>query len=287
MDNLQLSINLTNPVELGELLKKFWFYTNKKLGQNFLLCEQTLENIINAADIKKNDNIIEIGPWPGSLTQKLILSDAKQIEAVELDEKVIPVLKYTTWLITDEFVEYENKLQIHNINSLDFEPTHSNYIIVANIPYYITSPLLNHFLNNKNKPKRIVLLVQKEVAEKICEDDEHQSILSLMVKIHGNSEIIDIVKKDKFFPAPKVDSAILKIETHKCLIEKELLKDFWSITKRAFSQKRKKIGNTLWKQQAKNGMLFSEIFDKLNIDKNRRPQTITIDEWKNIVIMNN
>lgn len=266
---------LTNPQDLSQLLKQFGFYTNKDLGQNFLICEESLQAIIQAANITAADDILEIGPGPGVLTQALIQSPAKSVTALEIDEKVILILKYTT--------KENSKLTILHQNALEFQPPKSGYILTANIPYYLTSPIFRHFLAHKNPPKRAVVLVQKEVAEKICCKIDDQTILSLQIQMYGKPEIVKIVKKEKFFPAPKVDSAILKIEMfEKPLIPEKLLPLFWSITKQAFNQRRKKIGNTLGKQKVKSGKTFLEIFQKTSIDQDKRPQALTIEEWRKV-----
>ncbi len=268
--------NLTDIQTLKDLLKKFRFHTNKDLGQNFLICEKPLKKIIEVANITDKDEIIEIGPGPGVLTQELLKSPAKKVDALEFDSNIIPVLEHVT-------KDYKN-LTIYNVNALKFEPTHSGYLLIANIPYYLTSPILRHYLGNKNAPKRAVLLMQKEVAEKICAKTDDQSILSLEVAIYGEATIEDIVLKDKFFPAPKVNSAILKIEMFdKCLIPEKYLSDFWKITKLAFSQKRKKIGNTLGKSKANKDKIFNDIFDEIGIGKDRRAQTLSVREWLEIV----
>lgn len=268
-------MNLTDPRQLGDLLKSFGFYTQKDLGQNFLIDDLALRDIVEAANIKADDRVLEIGPGPGVLTCELLKSAAQSVDVLEIDEKVIPILKHTT---TEPEI-----LTIHNVNALEFEPQEPGYIMAANIPYYLTSPIFRHFLGHKNKPKRAIVLVQKEVAEKICCKVNDQTILSLQIGIYGTAEIVSVVEKEKFFPAPKVDSAILKIEVFDIpKIPKNLLDTFWSVTKRAFSQKRKKIGNTIGKQKANKLKTFNEIFEAVGVDTDRRPQTLTIEEWKNI-----
>ena len=281
-------MQLTDPQQLASLLKKFGFHTQKNLGQNFLICEKTLTNIIDAAEIDKEDEVIEIGPGPGALTQEILTSPAKKIEVLEVDKKIIPVLEHVLKSYqasqSDDGMSKEilrqaqdDRVCIHNISALEFFPQKENYLLIANIPYYLTSPILRHYLAGEKKPKRVVLLVQKEVAEKICCKDSDQSILSLQVALYGKAEIVSIVKKDKFFPAPKVDSAIIRIDMYeKCLIPENQLKNFWKITKHAFAQKRKKIGNTL-------GKSFQIDFESANIDPDRRPQTLSIKEWGSLL----
>jgi 16S rRNA (adenine1518-N6/adenine1519-N6)-dimethyltransferase len=272
-------MKLTNQKTLFEILQKFNFRTQKELGQNFLLCSETLDAIIEAADIQKEDAIIEIGPGMGVLTQRIVQSPAVKIDLLEIDTKVIPILRYVLEKTLGETVwkKQSQRINIQNISALDYIVPHNKYLLVANIPYYLTSPILRHYLTSKFPAKRLVLLVQKEVAEKICCKDNNESVLSLQVKIYGKPEIIKLVSKDKFFPSPKVDSAILKIEVYdECLISPKDMKDFWILIKHAFSQRRKKIGNTL-------GKAFSIDFNNINIQADRRPQTLSITEWKDLI----
>jgi len=268
-------MDLTNLQELKNILQQNNFYIKKKLGQNFLICKKTLNQIIQIADIKSNDEIIEIGPGLGVLTTELLNSSAKKITALEIDADVINILKKIT--------NNHPNLIIKNISALEFSPLNANYLLVANIPYYLTSPLLKHFLSHPCKPKKVVLLVQKEVAEKICDSKNH-SILSLQVHIYGTPSLEKIVEKNKFYPTPKVDSAILKIQIFShCLIPKKYLKKFWQITHYAFKQKRKKIANTLGKQKINKELTFKDIFQKIGLDDNKRPQNLSITEWLNIL----
>ncbi|MBU0668424.1 ribosomal RNA small subunit methyltransferase A, partial [Patescibacteria group bacterium] len=188
-----------NKEELLTLLKKEKLWTQKNLGQNFLINPAILDEILNAANLTNEDYIIEVGPGLGILTDKL-LKQAAKVHCIELDPKLIPYLRRTFGHNTGFELEEGTALKANL-------PDHP-YKLVANIPYYITSPLLRHFLNPKDpsqkRPELIVLLVQKEVAQKICAGENDQSILSLNVQIFGKPEIIATVGPANFFPAPKV-----------------------------------------------------------------------------------
>lgn len=194
------------------------------------------------------------------------------ITALEIDEKVIPILKYTT--------QNAKNLTILNQNALTFQPDDQPYILCANIPYYITSPILNHYLGGKQKPKRVIILMQKEVAQKICCKPKDMSTLSIQVHIYGKPEIVQIVKEDSFFPEPKVESAVLKITTYDTpritIIDKQL---FWKIIHHCFQQRRKKILNTLSSFQQLGTEKTKEILEESSIDTNARPQTLSIEQW--------
>jgi 16S rRNA (adenine1518-N6/adenine1519-N6)-dimethyltransferase len=261
---------ITSQKKLLELLKKHHFFTQKKLGQNFLLCDTTLEDIVEQSEITENDTVIEIGPGPGALTQKILAQNPKKLIAIEYDSKIIPVLKESTG-------NPEN-LEIRNEDALSYKIHTENTIVTANIPYYLTSPLLTHFLSQKLPPKRIVLLVQKEVAEKIC--DKENSVLSLLVSLYAESKLLFFVSKNKFFPEPKVDSAVILLTPHK----KNLLSDdispiFWKIVHQSFSQKRKKLKNTLQSLFFPYEKDLETLFKKIEISLDRRPQTLSIEEF--------
>ena len=253
----------------------FRFFTKKDLWQNFLVNEQILEIIVDTADISKDDVVVEIWPGPWVLTQNLIKTWA-EIMALEIDKKVITVLEYTTWR--------PKNLEIQNISALDFKSENPWFILCANIPYYLTSPILRHYLSSKNKPIRCVLLMQKEVAQKICAKPSNLSVISLEVLIYWKPEIIKIVPRESFFPSPKVESAVLKIDVFsKPKIEKEDIMLFWEIVHHCFTEKRKKIINSFSKYRDMWPKNAEFILEESGIDPNRRPQTISIEEWKNII----
>lgn len=260
---------------LRDTLHKFWFHTKKNLWQNFLIDKMSLENIIDSAKIEKSDNVIEIWPWPWVLTQQLV-KKAKNVIALEVDETVIPVLKYST-------EEPENLTIIHQ-NAVEYIPETSWYILCANIPYYLTSPLIRHFITAKNPPKRLVFLMQKEVAKRICEKEKNMSVLSLEVLVFWKPSVEFEITREKFFPSPNVDSAVLKIEVfEKPLIEKTDLPMFWNLIHHCFSQKRKKISNTISKYREMWPKNAKEIFDKTWISWDLRPQALTIKQWDFLV----
>lgn len=269
-------MDLWNQTQLLSFLKKHDLYTKKQLGQNFLVDKEVLDKIIETAKISKNDVIIEVGPGIGVLTKELAKS-AKEILSIELDRTLIPILK-------DSLKEYKN-LKIIQEDALKFRPEINKYKIVANIPYNISSPLLNHFLQAENKPESLTLLVQKEVAEKICES-ESQSILSLQVQLFGEAKYIKTVKPESFYPSPKVDSAIIHIETFQKddqhFIPTEEAKKILRLAKVGFSQKRKILLTTLRKNFKLDQEKLNKIFKKLEIHPQARPQTLSIENWRKL-----
>lgn len=271
-----------NAGELLELLRRENLWAQKKLGQNFLVNPQVLDKIIEAAEIKKTDSVLEIGPGLGILTEQLAKHAAK-ITCIELDQTIIPVLKKN--LGAAAFGKTANVEIIHRDALKTPPPTHP-YKLVANIPYYITSPILNHFLQpvnpNELRPSLIVLLVQKEVAKKICAREGDQSILSLQVQAFGKPNIVCNVGKGSFFPQPKVDSTVLKIQTYdRPKISNPAV--FIKLMHAAFQQKRKKLSNTLPHALNLTPAQGQRLFDQSKISSAMRPQNISLDGWEALI----
>lgn len=257
----------------GEL-RKFGLNAKKAFGQNFLVNQNILQKICDAANIQKNETVVEIGPGPGGLTQYLI-EKTKNLIAVELDTDMVVLLK-------NNLKETQN-LEIVEQNALDYIPTADNYKIVANIPYHITSPLLRHYLLEvEKKPSQVVLMIQYEVAKKIA-DPKNNSVLSLQVRVFGEPEYLFKVPKEDFFPAPKIDSAVISIRAfEKPLVEIDQLEHFFKTVKIGFSQKRKKLMNSFLANGRYSKAELEKLFQEAEIDSSRRPQTLSIDEWKRL-----
>ena len=250
----------------------------KHLGQNFLKNQGIIDKIIETANLKKTDTVLEIGPGLGILTTSLA-KHTKKVIAIELDHSLIPILKENLKKSLDE--KDLNKVEIINADALLYSPEHeletptSNYKIVANIPYYITSPLITHFLNLKNPPKTITLLVQKEVAEKICartpsHPKQKHSILSLLTQLYAKPTFAFVVGKGNFTPEPKVDSAVIHLSFLSAKEKPKEPQKILSLAKRAFSGKRKKLSNTL------RGI---NLPDDL---KDLRPEDLSIKDWEKL-----
>lgn len=266
-------MNLASLEEVVKFLKDNNLYAKKGLGQNFLIDKEVLNEIIITSNIKNNDTILEIGPGLGTLTEELS-KRANKLISIEIDDKLIPIL-------TNRLKHLNNFKLIHT-DALSYVPEVKEYKIVANIPYYISSPLLNHYLQTENQPSSITLLVQKELAEKMC-DKAKLSILSLQVQLFGYPELIRTVFSESFYPAPKVDSAIVNINTYKKdnpnYIPIETCMKILKLAKPTFTHKRKMLINTLKKQLKFDETLLLNVFKKLDIDLKTRPERLTIQNW--------
>jgi 16S rRNA (adenine1518-N6/adenine1519-N6)-dimethyltransferase len=266
------------PLNAATLLKRHGLRPHKGLGQNFLQDSLALEQIVTAAEIQPTDTVLEIGPGLGSLTRYLAVA-AKEVVAVELDPNLLPLLQTV-------LAPYPNIRLIHG-DILKLFPKdliiEKNYIVAANIPYYITSAVIRHLLENDPKPRRIVLTLQKEVAQRICAKPGDMSLLALSVQVYGEPSIAARIPAEAFFPAPKVDSAVLRVDIYPSpLIQSELLDTFFRLIKAGFSQKRKTLRNSL-----SSGLHISptDAADKLmraNIDPQRRAETLSIEEWERL-----
>lgn len=260
-----------------------FFRTKKRLGQNFLVNPDVIEEIIDYAQITKDDTIIEIGPGVGFVTEQLV-KYAKKVIAIELDEEAIKEL---------EKLECDNLEIIHNdILKIDISTLSNEKVkVVANIPYYITAPIISHLLgeiddlNNKNRNSisEIILMVQEEVARRMVATEKSPSkqygLLTILAQFWTDCEIIRLVGRKSFFPAPKVNSALvgLKINNEPKLKLSDY-SHFRRVLKAAFSQRRKNIKNCL----VNNGFnkdIVKSILKKLDIDENTRGESLSIEKF--------
>jgi len=271
-------MNEIPPLNAAALLKRYDLRAHKGLGQNFLQDPLALEKIISAAEIQPMDSVLEIGPGLGSLTRYLAIS-AKEVVAVELDKNLLPPLKAI-------LSPYQNIRLIHG-DILKLSPKDLNlendYIVVANIPYYITSAVIRHLLESELKPRRIVLTVQKEVAQRICAEPGDMSLLALSVQIYGKPRVAANIPANAFFPAPKVDSAVLIVDIYSSpRIREELLNTFFKLIKAGFSQKRKTLRNSLSSGLHISPTDAADLLTRVNIDPQRRAETLSIEEWEKL-----
>jgi len=264
------------PLDAAAVLKRFNIRADKSLGQNFLQDVSALENIALAAEIQEDDCVLEIGPGLGSLTRYLAVS-AKEVTAIELDPDMLPPLRAV-------LKPHQNVRVVHGdiLKTVISEIIHkTDYLVVANIPYYITSAVIRHLLESNPKPRRIVLTIQKEVAERICAKAGDLSLLALSVQVYGKPSIAAIIPADSFHPAPKVDSAILRIDIYdQPLIPNDLLKTFFKLIKAGFSQKRKTLRNSLSSGLHIPTAESEALLTSAGINFMRRAETLSIDEWK-------
>jgi 16S rRNA (adenine1518-N6/adenine1519-N6)-dimethyltransferase len=259
----------------AELLKQYNLRADKRLGQNFLQDPYALQKIANIAEIRPTDTVLEIGPGLGSLTRYLAAA-AQKVIAIELDDRLFPALEAV-------IAPYRNIHIVHG-DVLDIEPgeliQQEDYLVVANIPYYITSAVIRHLLESDKKPRRIVLTIQKEVAERICAKAADMSLLALSVQVYGRPQIVAHIPDGAFFPAPKVDSSVLVTDIYPVpRVPMDLLEIFFQLTKAGFSQKRKKLRNSLSAGMRLSTVETEKLLWAADIDPQRRAETLSLEEW--------
>jgi 16S rRNA (adenine1518-N6/adenine1519-N6)-dimethyltransferase len=255
-----------------DLLKKYKISPKRWLGQNFLISKNVLRKIVETAEISKKDTILEIGPGIGNLTIELA-KRAKKVIAVEKDKRMIEILK-------ENLKDFKN-VKIVQGDILKLEPrsyTLKTYKVVANIPYYLTSRLIRKFLESEAKPKSMVLMVQKEVAQRICAKPPKMNLLAVSVQFYAKPKIISFVPKNCFWPKPKVDSAILKISNLKTRNSK-LKELFFKIVKAGFSQPRKQLINNLSKGLKIKKEKIKKWLLKNGVKPEKRAENLTVNEW--------
>jgi len=271
-----MKYNNIQPLNAAAVLKRYGLRADKALGQNFLQDDSVLEKIANAAEILEEDCVLEIGPGLGSLTRYLAVS-AKKVTAVELDFDLLAPLQAVLSPYQNVRVVHGDILKL-SISELIDQP---NYIVAANIPYNITSAIIRHLLEGDIKPRRVVLTIQKEVAERICAKAGDLSLLALSVQVYGKPSIAAKIPAGAFHPVPKVDSAILRIDIYnEPLIPRDSLNTFFKLTKAGFGQKRKTLRNSLASGLHIPTTEAEALLTSAGVDFMRRAETLSIEEWK-------
>lgn len=269
--------------ETNFILKKYNIRANKSLGQNFLINQNVIDEIVDSADIDENDLIIEIGPGLGTLTKHL-LEKAGKVICIELDERMVKILK-------DRFSLYEN-FEIINEDVLKvdlnkiIEKENKRCKIVANLPYYITTPIIMKLLENKLKIESITVMIQKEVAERLIAKpgEKLAGAITYTVYYYCESEKILEVPNSSFIPEPEVTSEVIKMKLRKApVVNIQDNQKMFAIIKAAFMQRRKTLLNSLT-----NGQIFSnkqqaiEAFERLKINQNARAEELTLEKFAEI-----
>ena len=269
---------------MKKLLKSNNLKPNFTYGQNFLIDDIVLQDIVDAAEITSNDCVLEIGPGIGNLT-RLLCERAGFVLSIEKDPKFFPILKSVK-------KDYPKNFRFEIADALEFDfqgfftnhcpltTNHSSYKVVANIPYYITGKILQMLMTAKFKPSSVVVLTQKEVARNLSAKAGDLGILAISVQLYGEPKLIQGVPAKSFYPAPKVDSAIIKIDLFpepKYKIAGE--QKFFKTLKACFAGKRKQIHNTLVNNLHLDKVLVSGILSELKINPAARPQELSIEQW--------
>ena len=266
-------------VKTKDLLHQFGLRPKKRLGQHFLVDEGVLQRIILAAELTATDTVIEVGPGLGVLTIELA-KRAGRVIAVEADARLATALK--------QFIAPFPNVSIINSDILQTDPalllaSNESYKVVANLPYYITSPTLRHFLEASHQPQSMVVMVQKEVGEAIVAQPGGMSLLAVSVQFYGKPVIIDYVSPQCFYPPPKVDSVILRVDIYEEPEVKAVDRNkFFELVRAGFYAPRKQLRNSLAKGLGLSPQKAANLLEKARIEPHRRAESLSLQEWANL-----
>ncbi|MHB1006359.1 MAG: 16S rRNA (adenine(1518)-N(6)/adenine(1519)-N(6))-dimethyltransferase RsmA [Chloroflexota bacterium] len=255
-------------------MRRLGFRPRKKLGQNFLADEEILERIADAAEIEEGDEVLEVGPGLGTLTA-VLAARAGRVTAVELDTELAEIVR-------SELAGRPN-LEVINQDILKFDLCARyrprGYKMVGNLPYYVTSPILRYFLESPCPPSQMVMMLQKEVADRLLARPGDMSLLTVSVLLYGEPHLVRYVEAHAFYPAPKVDSAILRIDVRPrpaVDVEPEL---FFTLAAAGFSQRRKQLHNALSQRFWMHAGQAPDLLREAGIDPMRRAETLSMEDW--------
>jgi len=269
-----------------QLLRKSGFKPKKRLGQHFLVDEAVLERILSAAELSPGDIVVEIGPGLGILTEGLARRGAKVI-AVELDAKLVALLKKRLAAFPDVKIVHADILEVTPAqllkDNLPASELARGYKVIANLPYYITSPVLSHFLEAQPRPSEMVIMVQKEVGEAITAALGKMRLLSVRTQFYSKPAIISYVPAASFYPPPKVDSVILRLDVYfRPPIEVSDVAGFFDIVMHGFSAPRKQLRNSLAHSLEMPPSQVALLLEKTGIEAKRRAETLSLEEWREL-----
>lgn len=267
------------PLPVQTLLREHGLQPRKSLGQNFLVEDTYLQRIVAAAQVSQADEVLEIGAGLGSLTRYLA-EVAGRVCAVEMDSRFMAIL--------NQVLKDFSNVTLVNADIMEMRPQEwmhvPGYLVVANIPYYITSALIRHLLEAPLKPRRIALTIQKEVAQRVCAQPGDLSLLALSVQVFGAPRVALHIPAGAFYPSPKVDSSLLLIDLYpEPLLPDEDLRIFFALAKSAFAQKRKMLHNALAGHPGLGSEGARQLLESAGIQPERRGQTLSMEEWGRLV----
>lgn len=270
------------------IMKKYGIRANKSLGQNFLVSDEAVERIVESAEISKEDLVIEIGPGLGTLTNEL-LKKAKKVIAIELDSRMVEILEERFSLFNNFEIINDDVLKVDLVNIIKSEKENNEIKeakIVANLPYYITTPIIMKLLESRLDLESITVMIQKEVAERLCAipGEKQSGAITYSVYYYAEAYKVLEVKNTSFIPAPEVDSEVIKLKIRKePPIKVESEKKLFKIIKYAFMQRRKTLLNALSKCDLfKNKEEIKRIFDELDFDERIRGEELGLEDFAKI-----
>jgi 16S rRNA (adenine1518-N6/adenine1519-N6)-dimethyltransferase len=269
-----------NDLSTREVVKKYGFKFTKSLGQNFLIDDSVLMDIVEGADVNSEDFVIEIGPGVGTLTREL-LKKAKRVCSIELDSDLIPILN-------EELKEFNNFDLVHKdalkVNFNEIIGEEKSVKVVANLPYYVTTPIIAKLLNEGYNFKSLTIMIQKEVGERIAarHNTKDYGALSILVQYFCDTKVIRKVSPGSFIPQPKVDSIVVKLDKlEKPRVEVKDEKLFFRVCRESFNMRRKTLWNAL-KNLKMSSEIMEKAFENAGIDPKRRGETLSLQEFADL-----
>src|SRR5690625_2497722 len=278
---------IATPKRTADILQKYHFSFKKSLGQNFLIDVNILNKIISFAGIDEKAGVIEIGPGIGSLTEQLAIH-ANKVVSYEIDQRLLPILADTLGKYNNINIVHQDILQVNLQQEIDkYFPTYESIHIVANLPYYITTPILLNVLHQHTTIKSITVMLQKEVADRMAAmpNTKDYGSLSIAVQYYCNAKVVMDVPKTVFIPQPNVTSSVLHLEIReRPVVDVENEKLFFQIVQASFSHRRKTIRNNLLRFYKENygKEEIDEFLNKAEIDGSRRGESLSIQEFANL-----
>ncbi len=262
-----------------QLLERHGITPKKSLGQNFLHDPNALEKIVEVAGITPDTTVIEIGPGTGNLT-RVLAREARRVIAVEIDDRLIPLLRAEFAAQPQVEVLHADILTLDTAAYVGGEP----YIVVANLPYYITSAILRRLLADLTaKPQRIIVTVQREVADRLTAEPGDMSLLAVSVQFYGRPEIVLRLNPAAFWPRPDVESSVVRIDVYDSPpVEVPDERSFFRVVRAGFGQKRKQLRNSLSAGLHLDKSRVDELLNQSGIDPQRRAETLSLEEWANL-----
>ncbi len=271
-------------MDVHRLLEQWALRPSKGLGQNFLVDQAALEKIVAAAELTPDDAVLEVGAGLGALTKRLA-RNAGHVVAVELDQRLIPVLRSVltdfdnVTLIQGDILTLDPAALV-SAASIQRLASSTQYKVVANLPYYITSAVLRHLLEASLKPQRMVITVQREVAERIVAKPGQMSLLALSVQFYGRPRLLFRIKPGSFYPSPEVESAVVQVDLHAAPpVPVEDTAAFFRVVRAGFAQRRKQLRNVLAAGLRQSPDEVAAKLWEVGVDPRRRAQALSLEEW--------
>ncbi len=257
------------------LLEEYEIHPKKSLGQNFLHDPNTLEKIVATAELMPEETVVEVGPGTGTLTAKLAHA-ARHVVAVEIDERLQPLLEEQLAPYKNVYLVFDDILKTDVLQLVGPK----DFVVVANLPYYITSAILRHLLEPYRRPKRMVLTVQREVAERLVAQPGDMSILAVSVQFYGHPRIVTRLKSGGFWPRPDVESAVIRIDVYDSPpVDVPDAQSFFRVVRAGFSMKRKQLKNSLGGGLGMKAKVAAGLIEQAGVDPKRRAETLSLEEW--------